>query len=289
MAMPAELANYTSEDDFVQRFLIPLLFRLGYSVVANYHGKKEYGKDLVFGEIDRFGHVVYYGLQAKYEDSIPLSWVTAVKDDVDAAFANEFVHPHTNKRELITRFYYVNAGTFSEYLPDDFFSRIKDYKRHTVLLDGKAVLALNRWATINRTTLITESLAGILIELHHNTVIGEDMAKNIDVRLAGENRFFFPRYRLAAINGFLSHPYVTPNTLAMYLTAYFSRAEQVNSIYSSTDPALSDSRFAEGRLRTCRQAVTEIEEMAKLIDSQATELLATLGGTLPFVIRDDPQ
>src|SRR5687768_1567002 len=126
MAIPDQLASFTSEDDFVQRFLIPLLFRLGYSVVVNYHGKREHGKDLVFGEFDRFGHVLYYGLQAKYEASIPNSKVKEMVDDVESAFANEFVHPHTHKRELITRFYFVNSGTFSEYVPDDFFSRIKD-------------------------------------------------------------------------------------------------------------------------------------------------------------------
>ena len=33
MAIPRELASYESEDDFIQRLLIPLLKRLGFSVV----------------------------------------------------------------------------------------------------------------------------------------------------------------------------------------------------------------------------------------------------------------
>jgi hypothetical protein len=56
MAIPKEF-NFVNEDDFIQRFVIPLLHRLGFSVVANYHRTHgELGKDLVFAEIDRFGH-----------------------------------------------------------------------------------------------------------------------------------------------------------------------------------------------------------------------------------------
>jgi hypothetical protein len=69
MAIPKEFV-FANENDFVQRFLIPLLHRLGFSVVANYHRTHgELGKDLVFAEIDRFGHIRYCGLQAKYEES----------------------------------------------------------------------------------------------------------------------------------------------------------------------------------------------------------------------------
>ena len=56
MAFPAEF-QFANEDDFVQRFVIPLLQRPGFSVIANYHRSHgELGKNLVFAEIDRFGH-----------------------------------------------------------------------------------------------------------------------------------------------------------------------------------------------------------------------------------------
>ncbi|MDP2754082.1 MAG: hypothetical protein Q8P40_06790 [Nitrospirota bacterium] len=69
MAIPPEF-NFANEDEFTQEFLIPLLQRLGFSLVVNYHGSSEFGKDLIFAELDRFGHVRYHGLQAKYEPSI---------------------------------------------------------------------------------------------------------------------------------------------------------------------------------------------------------------------------
>lgn len=71
MPIPGELKyeGEIREDQFIQKFLIPLLQRLGYQVV-NYHGQREFGKDLVFSEVDRFSNVVYHGLQAKYEASL---------------------------------------------------------------------------------------------------------------------------------------------------------------------------------------------------------------------------
>ena len=69
-----------------RRFLIPLLQRLGFSIVVNFHGTSEFGKDIIFGEIDRFGHVVYHGLQAKYVPSISLSASDELIEDAKQAF-----------------------------------------------------------------------------------------------------------------------------------------------------------------------------------------------------------
>ena len=87
MAIPAEFA-FANEDAFVQNFLIPLLRRLGFSLVVNYHGRTEFGKDLVFAEVDRFGHVRYHGLQAKYEARISLNGIEDLIRDCKQAFEN---------------------------------------------------------------------------------------------------------------------------------------------------------------------------------------------------------
>ena len=70
VALCAELASYANEMESVQRFLVPLLGRLGFGIVVNRHGQSEAGMDLIVGEIDRFAHVRYHGVQAKFEASI---------------------------------------------------------------------------------------------------------------------------------------------------------------------------------------------------------------------------
>jgi len=166
MVIPAEF-NYTNEDDFIQRFLIPLLKRLGFSVV-NYHGTREFGKDLVFAEMDRFGHVRYHALQAKYEASISLGDSKGLIEDCDQAFANPFVHPHTGASERISSFYAVNGGDISEPARTNYFNQLIRYGSNVRLLDGKSLIALDRWAAFNRGEMVGETLTGMLIEIRVN-------------------------------------------------------------------------------------------------------------------------
>ena len=100
MALSPELAAYSDEDDFVQRFLVPLLGRLGFGIVVNHHGQSEAGMDLIVGEIDRFAHVRYHGIQAKFENSISKSASHGLVQDATEAFADEFTHPLRNLRSF---------------------------------------------------------------------------------------------------------------------------------------------------------------------------------------------
>jgi hypothetical protein len=93
--LPSELESYKKEEHLTDDFLIPLLQRLGFSIVVNFHGASEFGKDIIFGEIDRFGRVVYHGLQAKYVPSISLSASDELIEDAKQAFNNPFTHPQT--------------------------------------------------------------------------------------------------------------------------------------------------------------------------------------------------
>lgn len=60
-----------SEDDLINRVLLPLLFRMEFQKVERtpYHGQKEQGLDIrLFYEIDKFGRRIYYGAQVKAID-----------------------------------------------------------------------------------------------------------------------------------------------------------------------------------------------------------------------------
>jgi hypothetical protein len=83
------------EFQFRDKFVMPLLVQLGFGIVVNYHGKRELGRDVIFGDLDRFGHVVYFGMQIKYELSIGLSASHDLVHDVVEATNNPFRHPET--------------------------------------------------------------------------------------------------------------------------------------------------------------------------------------------------
>ena len=169
--MPIEKAlNFQSEADFTSRFLVELLRRLGYSIIAEHHGQREFGKDLVFGEIDRFGEVAYHGLQAKYQDSIRQSDMEKLIDDCRQAFRRPFRHPNTGAEHRISTFVVANAGSIAHNARDNFFRAATDAEHGGAvkMLDGKALLALDRWATIIRVDQVGEVLTGLLIEVRYN-------------------------------------------------------------------------------------------------------------------------
>jgi hypothetical protein len=87
MAIPDEF-QFEGEVEFIEKFVIPLLQRLGFSMIVNYHGSREFGKDLIFAEVDRFGYIRYLGLQAKYEPSIGLDEMRGLVTDCKQAFEN---------------------------------------------------------------------------------------------------------------------------------------------------------------------------------------------------------
>lgn len=166
MPIPAELSQFRDEDDFVQRFLIPLVRRLGFEIVANYHGKREFGKDLLVGEVDRFGHVRFHGVQAKYEPSIGKEAMHGLVQQCDEAFLAPFNHPQTGQVQRISTFYAITPGSVSDEARELFFSALHHKHSDNVrILDGKALLALDRFAVISRSENIRESLDGLLNEV----------------------------------------------------------------------------------------------------------------------------
>lgn len=181
MPIPCELSGFTNEEGFIQGFLIPLLYRLGFTIVVNYHGRREFGKDLIFGEIDRFSHVRYYGLQAKFVPSISKEVIHDLIHDCEEAFAKDFTHPQTGQQHKISSFYALNAGSFSDEARELFFARLLPIHADNVrLIDGKDLLALDRSVAINRIESGRDLLVGILIEVRYNEGILQQIIPVLD-------------------------------------------------------------------------------------------------------------
>jgi hypothetical protein len=208
MAFPAEF-RYVNEDDFIQRFLIPLLQRLGFSLVVNYHGSSELGKDLIFAEVDRFGHVRYHGLQAKYEPSISLNQVESLISDCRQAFANPFTHPQTGTVERISSFYAVNGGSLGSEAVTHYFNSLRpSFGGNVQMLQGKDLLSLDRWASVNQVNSVGNRVAGLLLEIRYN----RDMLFHISDALRQNVNRPLERFRIDASAAYLCCP-ALPNAL----------------------------------------------------------------------------
>jgi hypothetical protein len=273
MAFPTELASFKCEDDFIQRFLIPLLKRLGFSVV-NYHGTREHGRDLIVAEMDRFGHVRYHGVQAKYVESLGLGAMQSVIDDCQQAFAVTFDHPQTGAKEYLSTFYAVNGGSISDDARERYFGYLKPrHGDNAKLIDGKALVVLDRWASISRQQLIGETLVGLRAEIIMNR---NRMNKFIplfrEVLRDPNSPMPYDRFRDEAASSYLVRPIAGGRVPYGVVGGYADQARSFNRVL--------DLCVGMSTVEYKRGAAQSILDLVSQFDAWATEIQGAIEGTL---------
>lgn len=271
MAFPPGF-TYGSEDDFVQRLIIPLVQRLGFSLIADYHRTHgEFGKDLVFAEIDRFSHIRYSGLQAKYEPSIGLAAVETLIQDARQAFANPFKHPHTHTEERIQTFYVVNGGSISDDARTHFFASVGVPTAACCrMLDGKSLLSLDRWATLSRTDAIVATVVGLLAEVAYNASVGKKITEFLSASTTEQIGPLPPdRFRVDASSAYLTRPVLPSRTLSKNVMQYWHCALAVNRFVDAMHIASNTNRRT--LLGLTQTAFTSVESTAPLIEVELRE------------------
>ena len=180
MPFPAEFNGIRNETQFVKNFVHPLLRKLGFAVILDYHGMEEFGKDLVFGEIDRFGMVRYHAAQAKHHRAISLRDSQDLIEVAKIAFTIPFIHPSTGQPEPISGFYVMTTGTVSLAARRNFFaSLVPLFHQNVFLLDGPSLVQLDRWAGTQRALAAHERVAGVFSELDLNERLHDQMQKGL--------------------------------------------------------------------------------------------------------------
>lgn len=209
MPILPELSHHKDEDDFARDFVVPLLRRLGFSIVVDFHGSREFGRNLIFGDVDRFGHVVFHGLQVGFTASVSKTGAQGLAEDCDEAFAKDFVHPHTGASHRISRFYAVNGGSISDAARKFFFAKVvPSHGDNARLLDGRALLDLDRTA-LARPEAGRETLWGILLEVRKNRDVLSQVLGPLAAIVKGEDQgvdYPTERLRIVALSAALARP-----------------------------------------------------------------------------------
>jgi hypothetical protein len=230
MAIPPQF-TFANEADFTAQFLIPLLRQLGFSIACDYHGAREFGKDLIFGEIDHFGHVRYDALQAKYQPNLGLNDVETLISDCRQAFANPFRHPHTGAIEQISTFYAVNAGTFSDQAREHFFNSLRQHHGGNIrLIDGKGLLRLDQGAAASSRPILAD-LNGLALEIEYNQKLAANLNKKFrEYTETSDSPVPINRFRLYATSAHLQHPPIIEGLPALNIEAYWEVTSVSNGL-----------------------------------------------------------
>jgi hypothetical protein len=109
-------AYESDEPLFTKEVVIPLLRELGFNFVKYNHGRSEYGRDVLFSELDRFGRVRHYAAQVKAGD-ISASNGTLLNTliaQIDDAFAMPVSGAGRSKDYYISEVYVICSGKITE-------------------------------------------------------------------------------------------------------------------------------------------------------------------------------
>jgi hypothetical protein len=286
MAIPAQLTyqGANKEFQFRDQFVMPLLVRLGFGVVANNHGQREFGRDVIFGDVDRLGHVVYYGMQIKYESSISLSDSHSLIQDAEQATNNPFKHPQTGREEYISCFYVANAGDISDPARDNFFSTVaRRGIRDARLFDGNALLLLDKAASLNRNAQIQERLTGLLQEVRVNRNLTAKLVADLQayVEDPANKPFPFLRFRNTAVGNYLNAPFVIPNLPVDVVDQYWQMIRMLNDLADSVDGPISVGDFRKHRVAGVVTLAPQSVSHGVTIENAVVALLTQLSSTRP--------
>jgi len=197
--------QFSDEASFRTNFIRPLLNKLGFFLVAEYHGRREFGKDFVFSELHRFGGTRHYAAQVKHQPKI--AGGKAISDlltDIDQAFTNPFKLPDSLEDGYISAFYIFSSGTITDEAKDDLINRVRipAYRGNVHLLNGERLDSLNKWATFQNDQYVRHRLSGLRNQLMINIKIWDSIREG-----AEKNKFSEARgAMLAGIETFLSSP-----------------------------------------------------------------------------------
>lgn len=136
----------TNEAEFTVRVILPILRKLGFANIKYNHGKREYGKDIVFARMTEFQELEHWAAQVKYGDinGGAGSEVDKLIDQADDAFKMPFYDIYTRQQQRISKLVIIASGKFTENAIEKICSKIESHalRNNIVFIDGDKIETL---------------------------------------------------------------------------------------------------------------------------------------------------
>lgn len=116
----------TDEMLFINDIILNLLRKMDFLSVSFNHGRKEFGKDVTFSELDRFGQLKHYGVQVKAGNIS--GKVRSQIDEIIAQIEDSFIMPYyeigSKEPRFISTMLVIISGFFTENAKDKIAEKI---------------------------------------------------------------------------------------------------------------------------------------------------------------------
>jgi len=135
-----------NEREFALSIVIPLLRKLGFLNVKYNHGKREFGRDILFARLTEFGELEFWGAQVKYGNvsGEAKSEIDEMIGQFDDAFKMPFYDVYTRKKQHISKLLIVVSGRFTENAVEKLCEKIESaaIRNNLVFLDGERITTI---------------------------------------------------------------------------------------------------------------------------------------------------
>lgn len=114
------------EETYTIHVLLPLFRAMGLYDVHYHHGKREFGKDITFSEIDKFGVRRDYGVQVKAGNlsGEAQSTLDKIIAQIDDAFAHPYLEVTSRERRYISSLIVAISGRFTDNAKDKIVAKV---------------------------------------------------------------------------------------------------------------------------------------------------------------------
>lgn len=141
----------SDEVKFTIEVLLPLFRSMGFIDIKYNHGKREFGKDVTFSEMDKFGVRRNYGVQVKAGSlsGEAGSEMDKIIGQIGDAFSMPYIDTTSREKRYISDFIIVISGRFTDNAEDKIVEKTKRRKLYFWNIDKvQELLALHMKKTI---------------------------------------------------------------------------------------------------------------------------------------------
>ncbi len=133
---------HTDEPKFTKEVMIPLLKKMKYKKVRYTHGREEYGRDVIFSEINKFGEEIFYGIQVKAGDISggANSQIDTLIAQLDDAFRMPFKLLGDDHKRYLSFFIIAISGHYKKNAKKKILEKVPQaYKPHVFFWDKDSI------------------------------------------------------------------------------------------------------------------------------------------------------
>lgn len=269
--------RFKDEAEFREKFVKPLLNRLGYYGVSELHGTQEFGKDFVFSELHRLGGMRHYAAQVKHEERINQGTsVDGLLTQVRQAFARPFKRADSPRECHVSAVYVFNSGEITANAKEQLLSELgrERYGDNVHFLDGERLEALNEWATLQSDANARSRLLGLRSALRF---IIDVLKENQEQGKVGSQPLF-----IQGIELYLSEPVICDDHFIKGLFVLWDQLqliEEMRRILSKHPRDTIEMEKTAPMLKEAAQSVLPLTvTLCKKVDA-AIEKMKPLGGS----------